>query len=123
MAKTALEKMLLRPHHRAAILHAPADLQELFDQETRADREIDGGSYDFILSFFIAAEAANGEAQSLKQALARNGMLWIAYPKGRALNTDLNRDTLHAAMAARGLTGVSLISIDGTWSAMRFKIG
>ena len=34
---------------------------------------------------------------------------------------DLNRDKLWQAMEKLGLAGVSLISLDSVWSAMRFR--
>ncbi len=55
--------------------------------------------------------------------IAPDDILWVAYPKGSAkVPTDLNRDILHAEMAKRGFDGVSLVSVDATWSAMRFKL-
>jgi len=44
----------------------------------------------------------------------------VCYPKGGA-GTDLDRDTLHAAMAKHELAGVTLVAFDETWSAMRFR--
>ncbi len=35
--------------------------------------------------------------------------------------TDLNRDILWAEMAPHGVTGMSLVALDGSWSAMRFR--
>jgi len=35
--------------------------------------------------------------------------------------SPINRDTGHARMKELGFEGVSLIAIDGNWSAMRFK--
>jgi hypothetical protein len=52
-------------------------------------------------------------------AAARLGKLaWIAYPEGGQLGTDLNRGTLAGLLAARG---VRQVSIDPTWSALRFR--
>jgi hypothetical protein len=49
-------------------------------------------------------------------------VLWVSYFKGTAkTKTDINRDSLHAYARSIGLEGVSLISIDDDWSAMRFK--
>jgi len=54
--------------------------------------------------------------------LKKDGLFWICYPKGSSkIKTDLNRDILWAAMGKFGLAGVSLISIDNVWSAMRFR--
>ncbi len=48
-------------------------------------------------------------------------LAWIDYPKGGRLGTDLNRDLLVAALAARGVQPVRQVSIDDTWSAPRFR--
>jgi len=57
-----------------------------------------------------------------ERALKRGGVLWISYPKGGLkANTDLNRDILWELLSKRGLIGVTLISIDAVWSAMRFR--
>ncbi|HEX4447997.1 MAG TPA: hypothetical protein VH044_14715 [Polyangiaceae bacterium] len=48
--------------------------------------------------------------------------VWIAYPKGTSgLATDLNRDRLSDAVDRAGLRSVTLIALDETWSAMRFR--
>ena len=46
---------------------------------------------------------------------------WIAYPKAGQLGTDLNRDKLFQLMKPYGIEVVRLVSIDGVWSAMRFR--
>jgi hypothetical protein len=49
-------------------------------------------------------------------------ILWVAYQKGSSkVPTDLNRDILHKEMEKKGFDGVSLVALDDTWSAMRFK--
>jgi hypothetical protein len=56
------------------------------------------------------------------QAVKHDALLWIAYPKGSAkTGTDLNRDRLWAAVSEHHLTGVTLVSLDEVWSAMRFR--
>ena len=37
------------------------------------------------------------------------------------LGTDLNRDTLAAALAVEGVQPVRQVAIDETWSALRFR--
>jgi hypothetical protein len=48
-------------------------------------------------------------------------LAWISYPKGGQLGTDLNRDRLAAALAGQGVQPVRQVSIDDTWSALRFS--
>ena len=53
---------------------------------------------------------------------ARAGRLaWIGYPKGGKLGTDLNRDRLAQVLACEGIQPVRQVSIDDTWSALRFR--
>lgn len=37
------------------------------------------------------------------------------------LGTDLNRDSLAARLSERGIRAVRQISLDETWSALRFR--
>ena len=49
-------------------------------------------------------------------------ILWFAYPKGTSkIKTDINRDTLRMTGSEYGITAVSLISINDTWSALRLR--
>lgn len=54
-------------------------------------------------------------------AARRGELAWLAYPKGRQLGTDLNRDILHDHMPSVGLNAVRQVAIDATWSALRFR--
>jgi hypothetical protein len=55
-------------------------------------------------------------------AFEEDAVLWVCYPKGgTSAGTDLDRDSLHTAMGKHELTGVSLVAVDDTWSAMRFR--
>jgi hypothetical protein len=48
-------------------------------------------------------------------------LAWIGYPTGGKLGTDLNRDRLVQALAVEGIQPVRQVSIDDTWSALRFR--
>lgn len=51
-----------------------------------------------------------------------DSVLWFAYPKGTSkLKTDINRDTIRVTGESFGITTVTAISIDDTWSALRFR--
>jgi hypothetical protein len=121
MAKTLLEKMFLKPEYSVALLHMPKDLQVDFKTGNKTDNALQTTN-DFILAFYTRKEDMKKDAKELKESLKKNGLLWIAYPKAKALETDLNRDILHETAKQFGLDGVSLISLNQTWSAMRFKI-
>ncbi|GAB3933112.1 hypothetical protein [Larkinella terrae] len=51
-----------------------------------------------------------------------DSVLWFAYPKGTSkVKTDINRDSLRLTGETFGITTVTAISIDDTWSALRFR--
>jgi hypothetical protein len=51
--------------------------------------------------------------------LGSPAVLWIAYPKGG--RADINRDTLWPMFVALRLRPITQVSIDDTWSALRFR--
>jgi hypothetical protein len=61
-------------------------------------------------------------AKEATEALKQEGKLWIAYPKlSSKLKTDITRDKGWEAIDVLGWEGVTIISIDDTWSALQFK--
>ena len=55
-------------------------------------------------------------------SVAPDSVLWFAYPKGSSgIKTDINRDTLRVTGEEFGITTVTAISINDTWSALRFR--
>ena len=81
-----------------------------------------GEDLDFVQVFVRdSAELARLGPAALG-AVKPDGLLWICYPKGgRKAGTDLNRDILWKLMEERGLAGVTLVAVDESWSAMRFR--
>jgi len=80
------------------------------------------GSFDFVQLFVKNSAELNRYASKAIRAVKHDGMLWICYPKGSSkVDTDLNRDVIWGLVKKHGLLGVSLVSIDNVWSAMRFR--
>jgi hypothetical protein len=50
------------------------------------------------------------------------GIVWVFYPKGKVLPTELNRDILRVALDEVGLEVVAQVAIDAVWSALRAKV-
>lgn len=76
---------------------------------------------DVVIGFAVLASDLDGVAAPAIAAACDDRLAWIAYPKSRQLGTNLNRDTLAALVTARGARPVRSISIDGVWSAIRFR--
>lgn len=117
MTGALARKLLLKPGHRAAVLNAPPGYVEQLGVELA-----DGAGLDFVQVFVRDSPDLDRLAPGAIAAVKPDGLLWICYPKGGTkAGTDLNRDLLWQRMSERGLAGVTLVALDETWSAMRFR--
>jgi len=115
-------KLLIKPDARVLLLNAPIGyarkLEPLPIGATITDKR---GKADVVVAFTRDSAELKRLASGFA-ALEEDAVLWVCYPKGGAkAGTDLDRDTLHAAMEKHELTGVTLVAIDDVWSAMRFR--
>ncbi|RAP77954.1 YdeI/OmpD-associated family protein [Paenibacillus montanisoli] len=119
-----VNKLRLSLDMRAAVLETPEPsyLEELGVEDQPPFDEMDAGTYDFVMLFAKDIASLNEHAPKALKAVKRDGLLWICYPKGTAkIRTDINRDRGWKAVKDEGWEGVSLVSVDETWSAMRFR--
>jgi len=76
----------------------------------------------FILLFVSSLQELAAYGPAAIQAVEVDGLLWICYPKGSSkIKTDINRDTGWQLLKTMGQEGVALVSLDDTWSAMRYR--
>ena len=108
-------KLQLKPGQSVAVLNAPPGLvlPDVVAAATAADA-------DAVVAFVVRQDDLGSAEQAVAAARA-DRLAWIGYPKGGKLGTDLNRDRLAAALAGHGVQPVRQVSIDGTWSALRFR--
>ena len=119
-----LHKLLLRPGMRAVVLNAPSSYQAILQDVPRdvdLHQRIDDGRFDFIHCFATRRDELLRESPKLRDALNPNGILWISYPKGKAVATDLNRDVVRTTLAEVRLEAFSQVAIDEVWSALRAR--
>ena len=76
---------------------------------------------DAILVFVKTLAEVDAKCGPLVGAAKEDRLAWIAYPKAGQLGTDLNRDILWKHLLKQAIQGVRQVSIDGVWSAMRFR--
>src|SRR5262249_34064974 len=119
------KKLGFKPGMAAVVLNPPDGVLELLEplpEQATVSVKTTRRPSDLVL-LFAADTAALTHAWPAAQAAAKpGGLVWIASPKGgKKAGTDLNRDILWEHMKQYDLTGVSLVAVDGTWSAMRFR--
>jgi len=125
MAQSGLiKKLLLKPDQKVAIFNPPAGyLDGLGPLPEGAELVVRlGAPLDFVHLFVRDIAGLEKLAPGAMRSLKDDGIFWISYPKGSAkIKTDLNRDILWKLMENHGFDGVAMVSIDETWSAMRFR--
>ena len=118
------KKLQMKAGQRAVIINPPAGyLERLVPLPEGVELvEIPARQCDFVQVFVKNMEELQKFLPLATQAVKHDALLWIAYPKGGAkAGTDLNRDILWDAVSQHNLSGVTLVSLDETWSAMRFR--
>ncbi len=118
------KKLLIKPGQRIAVINPPLKYMENLGPlpEGAECTSALAGQFDFVHLFANnKAELEKLIPQALK-VLKQDGLFWISYPKQSSkVKTDLNRDILWKLVEKHGFDGVSLISINDVWSAMRFR--
>lgn len=123
-ATPLVNKLGIKPGQRLLILQAPEGyLQKLDPLPENTELQTNtAGKFDFIQIFAHKREDVERLTPEALQALKPRGQLWFAYPKlSSKVKTDLTRDHGWDSLVEAGWRVVTLISIDDTWSALRFR--
>jgi hypothetical protein len=79
------------------------------------------GSCDFVHFFTTSRAALVARLPQLKAALAKDGMLWLSWPKkASGVATDLDGNGVRELGLAQGLVDVKVAAIDTVWSGLKF---
>ncbi|WP_036096616.1 YdeI/OmpD-associated family protein [Leptospira weilii] len=77
---------------------------------------------DGILLFADSTSSLKSSFSKTLKSIDKDVLLWIAYPKkSSGIKTDLDRDHGWEPLSKNGYDGIALISLNDTWSAVRFK--
>jgi hypothetical protein len=118
------KKLRLQDGLKVLVLNAPQEYLDWIDQwseriflETRPD-----GKYDFVHVFIRDSGDYDDLCPMAMDAISYDGLFWMSYPKKSSkVKSDLSRDILWEMMNQTELRPVTQISIDETWSALRFR--
>ncbi len=111
----------LKFRDKAIVLNAPAEIEkELVTNgfNTAFDKAKSANTLVFINNNKEFVHFLNTQLKKIEP----DSVLWFAYPKGTSkIKTDINRDTIRTTGEEFGITTVTAISINDTWSALRFR--
>ena len=121
-----LKKLLYKEYTCNLILNEAEEFKVISkDISGEIHDEISDKQYKFVLIFSKRLEVLKEDFKQLQQHIDKASVLWVVYPKGASKKykkeTDLSRDMLQPGLKDFGYEGVSLVSIDEDWSAMRFR--
>ncbi|HEY3408958.1 MAG TPA: hypothetical protein VGK53_12365 [Propionicimonas sp.] len=122
MITTVARKLQVPAATTVVVLNRPAGIDLDFPADCLVVSDpASAEAADVVIGFAVVAVDLDGIAAPAIVAARDDRLAWLAYPKSRQLGTDLNRDILTALVTARGARPVRSISIDGIWSAIRFR--
>jgi Bacteriocin-protection, YdeI or OmpD-Associated len=119
------KKLHLEPGVRFVAVNAPEGFRRTLGKLPDGTKEetTPKGSLDLVLLFVRDRQELKKQWPKTLPALKQDGLLWVAYPKkSSGIDSDLagmNNDW--EVNAGSPWQPVSSISIDDTWSAVRFK--
>lgn len=125
------QKLGMKDGTRALFIDLPAALADLatvraFTESTCITLDQLGDAapgYDFIHLFTTARAVLEAMAQPLMNLIARDGMIWVSWPKKAAkVATDITEDVIRAVVLPIGLVDVKVCAVDATWSGLKLVI-
>ena len=118
-----VKKLGLKEGARGSVLDAPCDYSDLLGGLPKGveltDTPVPGS--DFIHFFVCQKRALTQRLPQLKRCLARDGALWLSWPKRTSkIPGDLSGNVVRACGLAIGLVDVKVCAVDENWSGLKF---
>lgn len=120
MAKSVAEKIGVKESMRAVFVDAPPDAGIVIESPMLKLKTKLTGKFDYIHLFVKAETELNLKFPILINHLEQTGMLWVSWPKGWQEGTDLDIKSVIKSGYNLGLVESKCISINSTWSALKF---
>lgn len=118
--RTVAQKMGIREGAKAYFKNAPEDAIDSIDlPDIQRARTLSGG-FDYIHLFVTKQSDQEALFPKLKEHLNLEGMLWVSWPKGGQLGTDLSLPKVIKTGYEFGLVESTCLSVNAVWSGIKF---
>ena len=120
------QKLGIKPGMSIAVLKAPPDIGAILGDlpagVTVSHRLT--GHRDLVLIFITRQVDLASRLPALINAIAPNGMIWVAWPKRASkIETDMTEDVIREiVLPASALVDVKVCAIDQIWSGLKLVI-
>lgn len=118
--RSVAQKMGIKRGWRAHIVGAPDGVQE---ELGLPPLDIQGeltGTFDYLHLFVRTHLQMREQFPALVPHLAARGKLWVSWPKGGRLGSDLSLPKVIEIGYDYGLVESTCLRVDDTWSGLRF---
>ena len=120
MIRTVAQKMNIKENSRAFFINAEKAILDNINLPTLKIQEKMEEELDYIHLFVETQAEFIDFFPKLKSHLKPNGMLWVSWPKGGQLGTDLNIKIVIKLGYDFGLVESTCLSINEIWSGLKF---
>ncbi len=117
-----VRKLGIKPSAAVALIGAPDGFDETLGElpDGVTVRRSLRGQPDVIVAFFVERPRFGRRLPDLRDALAPDGGLWIAWPKrASGVATDMSENVVRDAGLRAGLVDNKVCAIDEVWSGLR----
>jgi len=118
--KTLAQKMGIKEGSKTYFKNAPSDAIEAINLPNIDLEQKLSEQFDYLHLFVKSQSEFINHFPKLKEHLKENGMLWVSWPKGGKLGTDLNIKTVIKLGYDFGLVESTCLSINEIWSGLKF---
>ncbi|MDV2482214.1 hypothetical protein F8E02_09425 [Methanoculleus sp. Wushi-C6] len=119
MPESVSEKMGVKEGTRAFFMDAPPEAVAAMNLPSLNIADDLEGTFDYIHYFVKSLAELDTHLAELKAHLAPGGKLWISWPKGGQLGTDLNIRKVIAIGYNHGLVESVNLRIDDVWTGLK----
>ena len=120
MVRTVAQKMGIKENSLALFVNAEKEVLESIALPKLDIQEEPAQEVDYIHLFVTTQAEFIDHFPKLKLHLKPKGMLWVSWPKGGKLGTDLNIKSVIKWGYDFGLVESTCLSINSVWSGLKF---
>ncbi len=120
MRRTVAIKMGIKEHSKAIFINPDIDAIETIELPTLEIFEKLNDVFDYIHLFVKTQSEFIKNFPKVKPHLKKDGMLWVSWPKGGKLDTNLNIKIVIKLGYDFGLVESTCLSINEIWSGLKF---
>ena len=118
-----IKKLGIKNGMRVSFLYSPDHYRALLGDLPDGLKEGCDGRIDFTHAFFYDRTDFELELPTMMRAIARDGMIWISWPKKASkVPTTMSEDIIREVALPMGLVDVKVCAVDEVWSGLKLVI-